>query len=140
MTQDFYDRLAPYYHLIYPHWDTSIARQSAGLERVLTEFGVPPGSALLDAACGIGTQALGLAQRGYRVTASDLSPGAIARARNEAEMRGLPITFTVADLRSLSRSFATRFPAVIACDNAIPHLLSDEDIRTALAECSRVLE
>lgn len=140
MTQDFYDQLAPWYHLLYPDWDASIARQSAGLERVLAEFGVPPGSALLDAACGIGTQALGLAQRGYLVTASDISRGAIARARDEAERRRLAISFAVADLRTLSCVFERRFRAVIACDNAIPHLLSDDDIRTAFAECRRVLE
>ena len=50
MTQDFYDRLAPYYHLLYPNWKASSARQSRGLARVLAEFGVEPGSAILDAA------------------------------------------------------------------------------------------
>src|SRR5262245_35679225 len=74
MTQDFYDRLAPYYHLLYPNWEASSARQSRGLSEVLNEFDVEPGRAILDAACGIGTQALGLAQLGYNVTASDLSP------------------------------------------------------------------
>ena len=31
MTQDFYDELAPYYHLLYPNWEASSARQSRGL-------------------------------------------------------------------------------------------------------------
>ncbi|HEX6049450.1 MAG TPA: class I SAM-dependent methyltransferase [Gemmatimonadaceae bacterium] len=97
MTRDFYDGLAPYYHLLYPNWDASIGCQSRGLAHVLAEFGVPPGSDVLDAACGIGTQALGLAQLGYRITASDLSPGAVARAREESAARGLSITFAVAD-------------------------------------------
>ena len=139
MTQDFYDRLAPYYHLLYPNWDASSTRQSRGLAHVLTEFGVQRGSPLLDAACGIGTQTLGLAQLGYNVTASDLSPGAVARARDEARARGLAIAFAVADLRYLSRAFTDRFAAVVACDNAIPHLLSDDEIRVAFAECRRVL-
>jgi len=32
MTRDFYDELAPYYHLLYPDWDASIGRsgQSTG--------------------------------------------------------------------------------------------------------------
>lgn len=140
MTQDFYDRLAPYYHLLYPNWDASIARQSSGLARVLGEFGVVPGSAVLDAACGIGTQALGLAQLGYNVTASDLSSAAVARARSEAGARGLAMTFAVADLRRLASAFDTRFTALVACDNAIPHLLSDAEIGAAFAECRRVLE
>jgi len=29
----FYDELAPYYHLIFPDWDASIARQAESLER-----------------------------------------------------------------------------------------------------------
>jgi len=139
MTQDFYDRLAPYYHLLYPNWEASSARQSRGLAHVLAEFGVAPGNAILDAACGIGTQALGLAQLGYSVTASDLSPAAVRRANDEARARGLAIAFTVADLRRLSSVFRDPFAAVLACDNAIPHLLSDDEIRTALTECRRVL-
>ena len=140
MTQDFYDGLAPYFHLLYANWDASIGRQSRGLAHVLGEFGVPPGSDLLDAACGIGTQALGLAQLGYRVTASDLSPHAVERARREAAMRGLSIIFAVADLRHLSSTYDRQFPAIIACDNAIPHLLSDDEIRAAFVECRRLLD
>ena len=139
MTQDFYDQLAPYYHLLYPNWESSSVRQSRGLGDVLNEFGVARGSTVLDAACGIGTQTLGLAQLGYNVTASDLSPAAVARARDEARARDLTITFAVADLRRLSRVFNGPFAAVLACDNAIPHLLSDDEIRVAFSECRHLL-
>ena len=139
MTQDFYDRLAPYYHLLYPNWQASSERKSRGLAHVLAEFGVAPGNTILDAACGIGTQALGLAQLGYSVTASDLSPVAVGRAQEETEARGLAITFAVADLRRLSSVFRDPFAAVLACDNAIPHLLSDGEIRTAFTECRHLL-
>lgn len=139
MTEAFYDGLAPYYHLLYPDWDASIARQGRELAVVLEEFGVSAGSRILDAACGIGTQSLGLAKVGYRVTASDLSPAAITRARAEAETRGLAIDFSVADLRKLSRTHSGLFDAVLVCDNAIPHLLSDAEIQTALTECRRLL-
>ncbi|WP_309246574.1 class I SAM-dependent methyltransferase [Ramlibacter montanisoli] len=44
---------------------------------------------MLDAACGIGTQVLGLAEKGYELTASDLSPGALERLRQELHRRGL---------------------------------------------------
>lgn len=50
MTQDFYNELAPYYHLLYPYRQASIARQSRGLAHVLTEFGAPPQSCKLTAA------------------------------------------------------------------------------------------
>jgi SAM-dependent methyltransferase len=139
MTQPFYDRLAPYYHLLYPDWEVSMERQARGLAAVLEEFGIPRGARILDAACGIGTQTLGLAALGYRLSATDLAPLAVARARHEADSRALCIDFGVADLRHLSDTFPARFSAVLACDNAVPHLLSDAEIRKALAECRRCL-
>jgi SAM-dependent methyltransferase len=140
MTQAFYDQLAPYYHLLYPDWEASVARQGRGLATVLEEVGIARGARILDAACGIGTQMLGLAQLGYSLTASDVSPIALARARAEAEGRGLDVAFAAADLRQLATVFPTPFAAVIACDNAVPHLLSDADILAAFTECHRALE
>ena len=56
---------------------------------------------MLDAALGIGTQSLGLLARSFRVTGSDLSAGAVSRARREAEARRLPLVSLVADFRML---------------------------------------
>jgi SAM-dependent methyltransferase len=42
-----------------------------------------PGAAVLVPGCGYGRNALGLAERGFRVTAYDFSPAAITRARAE---------------------------------------------------------
>src|ERR1700736_5531060 len=44
---------------------------------------------VLDCACGIGTQALGLARAGYNVEGTDLSRAEIERAKAEAFSRGL---------------------------------------------------
>ena len=53
-TAHFYDQLAPDYHLLYGDWERSVARQGEALSGLLREFGVAPGSAILDAASGIG--------------------------------------------------------------------------------------
>lgn len=135
----FYDELAPYYHLLYPDWEASMARQSRGLAAVLEEFGVMRGASILDAACGIGTQALGLAALGYQITVSDIAPAAVRRAGREADARALHLPMAVADLRALPFGSRSAFSAVLACDNAIPHLLSDADILAAFSECRRVL-
>ena len=87
---------------------------------------------VLDCACGIGTQALGLAALGHRVTGSDLSALALARAREEARRRGLALTFQVADLRALDRLVPGDFDMALAADNALPHLLSADDLGQAL--------
>jgi len=135
----FYDQLAPYYHLLYGDWEQSIVRQGDALAGLLRELGVAPGEHVLDAASGIGTQALGLLRCGYRVTASDLSPGAIDRLKAELSHRGLLADARVDDLRTLSRVASQSMAAVIACDNSIPHLLSDAEILGALRSCHRCL-
>lgn len=135
----FYDALAPYYHVLYADWEASIERQSTGLANVLAEFGVAPSARILDAAAGIGTQTIGLARKGYEVTASDISPGAIRRLENEAARRQLSIRTTVADLRDLGAVCTVPFAAVLACDNAVPHLLTDVEIERAFAQCHHCL-
>lgn len=135
--RDFYDALAPFYHLNYADWEASVARQAEALGAVLREHGVPAPAAVLDAACGIGTQALGLAALGYRVTGSDLSPGAVERARAEAARRGLAVDLSVADMRAAADHHGRTFDVVMACDNALPHLLSDAEILAALRQLHR---
>jgi SAM-dependent methyltransferase len=135
----FYDSLAARYHLLYADWEGSVARQGAALADLLGQLGLPPGARVHDAACGIGTQTIGLACRGYRVSASDLSPGAVARARDELARRGLHAPLSVADMRDLPRVVRGPVDAVLACDNAVPHLLSDDDIRAAFRAFHAVL-
>jgi SAM-dependent methyltransferase len=136
-TCDFYDALSPYYHLIYPDWETSMARQSAALAAIIRSKGGPQLRSVLDAACGIGTQSLGLAKLGYSVTASDFSASAVARAQSEAINRGLSVQFAVADMRRVYEHHQREFDVVLACDNAIPHLLTDADILLAFEQFYR---
>jgi SAM-dependent methyltransferase len=92
-----YDALAPWYHLVYQDWEDSIARQGRALASLLaSEWGALPHS-VLDAAVGIGTHALGLAELGFQVTGSDISPIAVDRAGEEAARRGLRLGRLVAD-------------------------------------------
>ena len=131
-TNEFYDPMAPFYHLIHGDWEASISRQAAALDQIIqSEWGAGAKS-ILDVTCGIGTQALGLAAKGYSVTGSDLSPSAVARARTEAKARGLDIDFHVGDMCTVDRDHDARFDIVMSADNAVTHLLSDELILGAL--------
>jgi SAM-dependent methyltransferase len=132
--RDFYDGLAPFSHLIYQDWPESSRRQAAQLQRLISTQWGDEVRTILDAACGIGTQALGLAQLNYQVTASDLSPAAVERAGREAEKRQLAIAFSVADMRRLYTHHQQQFGVVIACDNAVPHLLTDADLGQAFQQ------
>jgi len=138
-TNRFYAGLAPLYHLIYPNWKASVQRQAGMLDSVIRE-GWADVSSVLDVSCGIGTQAIGLAQLGYAVTASDLSPEAIERARREAEARGLSVAFSVADMRKAHDHHGKEYDLVLSADNSVPHLLTDGEILDAFRQffmCTR---
>ena len=138
-TRSFYDALAEHYHLIFADWPGSMRRQAAALDRII-EADLGPGSqAILDCACGIGTQAIGLAQLGHRVHATDLSPNAVARAEREAAARGVSLSFGVADLRTLAADVDGEFDVVLACDNALPHLLTDDELPLAVGNMAAKL-
>jgi SAM-dependent methyltransferase len=137
--ETFYDDLAPYYHLLFSDWEASVKRHAAMLDSVIREEWGMGVREILDAACGIGTQTLGLAELGYHLTASDISSTAIGRAREEASRRGLAIDFRIADMRQLWETYQRPFDLVIACDNAIPHLLNDEDILCTLKQFQRCI-
>jgi len=126
----FYDALAEHYHLMFEDWNASMRHQGQIIAKLLPN---PTCGPILDVACGIGTQSLPLAALGYSVEASDVSRAAVARAERECAARGLRCKFRVDDMRTLTTAPASRYAAVIAMDNALPHLESDDDIVAALA-------
>lgn len=93
---------------------------------------------MLDCSCGIGTQAIGLALRGHRVTGTDISPRAAARAAREAARRSLSLRTAAADMRRLPFTDG-QFDTVVCADNSLPHLLTEQEVNAALAEMRRVL-
>ena len=134
MIAGFYDQLAAYYMYLYADWEASVQRQAAALDGIVREFFGAEARRILDAACGIGTQSIGLAALGYTLTASDISPVEVERARDLAQRRGVTIDFRVADMRRLREVVPETFDVVIACDNAVPHLLTDSDILQAFQQ------
>ena len=134
--QAFYDGLAPLYHLVYENWDAAVGRQGNRLASVIGEHWGGGTRSVLDAAVGIGTQAIGLLGLGFRVIGADLSPGAVARATREAAQRRATLPCLVADFRALPVR-AESVDVVLVCDNALPHLETEGEIQAALAECLR---
>jgi len=130
---DFYDELAPLYHLIYADWNASIQRQAEQLSAIIAARW-PAATKILDVACGIGTQTIGLAGRGYSLVGSDLSPGAVRRAVCETSTRGLHVPLSVCDMRAVHAHHGSGFDVVLCADNSLPHLLTDEEILTALQQ------
>lgn len=67
------------------------------LENALDKLDIRSGRAL-DLGTGPGTQAIALAERGYRVTATDISETAIKKARTKRSEKGLDVAFLRDDI------------------------------------------
>ena len=129
ITQTFYDNLATHYDKLFEDWHAATKEQALILDILFREKGFDSSARILDCACGIGTQAVGLAALGYDVTGSDFSHGALEEAKRRTD---LPIRFCQADFRNLEAVFEETFDIVIAMDNALPHMLTREDMLTAV--------
>jgi SAM-dependent methyltransferase len=76
------------------------------LVRALEEGLVQPGT-VLELGCGTGADAVYLAQKGFEVTAVDLSPLALERAHVLAEEVGVLVRFVLADVFEFAKSKET---------------------------------
>jgi SAM-dependent methyltransferase len=132
-TQLFYDDLARDYHLIHPDWEAEVRQQAGLLDRLLRDRLRAGPLRVLDCTCGIGTQALGLAQLGHDVVGTDLSPVAIKRAHEVASSKGTAAWFKVCDVRQVHSEVFGDFDVVLSCHNSLPHLLSALDLSDAIA-------
>lgn len=84
--------------------------------------------------CGEGFLSTMLAQRGCAVRGSDISPSAVAIARQRAAELGLPVTFQVADLYTLQPSDGAE---LVVCCEVLEHLA---DPAQALALLARLAQ
>jgi SAM-dependent methyltransferase len=69
--------------------------------RLLKRIRIPPGSKVLEVGCGTGRTACMLAQQGLDVTAVDVHPGMLDKARRRARLTGSPVRFVAGDATSL---------------------------------------
>jgi SAM-dependent methyltransferase len=119
-----YAELAPFYDELtrehdYDGW-------THHLEETALRFGVS-GRRLLDAACGTGKSFLPFLQRGYEVTACDISPEMVALA----SLKAPGVEPFVADMRALGE--LGRFDLVTCLDDSVNYLLDDDDLNAAFA-------
>jgi len=136
----YYDILAEHYHLLYRDWESTLEREGLMLRRWFTDRDV---TTVLDASCGTGTQAIALAQIGYRVLASDPSTGMIQQARKNAQAYDVSerINFLQAGFTNIAQmtDAAGDLDAIVTKGNAFPHLITDYEIETTLHGFYRLL-
>ena len=132
ITQRFYDQLASQYDKLFWDWNAATREQAVILDKIFEANGFDQTARVLDCACGIGTQAIGLAAIGYDVTGSDISDAEIAEAQKRAAGSRVSVRFEHADFCALSDVFDEQFDIVMAMDNALPHMLTREDLAAAI--------
>jgi SAM-dependent methyltransferase len=129
-----YGTLAPVYDFLVPEALLSPEGSAAAFDGVLSAL--EPGARVLDCACGTGTLAVGLALRGFDVTASDASPAMVERTVALAAERGVPLE---AATRAWAELGGDRFEAVLCVGNSLTHAGGRAGRRTALDGMRRVL-
>ena len=137
--QTFYDNLASQYDKLFLDWQSTVEEQAALLHKLIQNHGFDTSAKVLDCACGIGTQAIGLALLGYPVTASDISDEELVEAKNRAAKNHVAIHFEHADFCALSETFSGQFDIIINMDNALPHMLSADALESAVKSITNQL-
>ncbi len=84
-------------YLGHPPWDTGITPPE-----VMQFIAAQSAGRALDLGCGTGTNAITLAQHGWRVTGIDFAGKAIRQARRMAQQHGLDIEFKQGDVSRLT--------------------------------------
>ena len=137
--QGFYNNLASQYDKLFLDWQATTKEQSLILDKLFKDNGYDNSCKILDCACGIGTQAIGLAAMGYNIIGLDISDGELAEARKRAAENKVNICFENADFRTLSKTFSKKFDVIIAMDNALPHMLTKSDLEMAIGSITSQL-
>lgn len=108
----------------------------AYLDGFLRENGV---HTVMDCACGTGANAIRLYQRGYHVTANDVSPEMLMEARNNAFQQGAKgVIFICEDMRKLV--IHKPIDAIVCVCDGVNYLTSLQDLESFFTHAYRCLK
>jgi SAM-dependent methyltransferase len=120
------------------NWTNRLAVEMPFLQSQLEKAGA---NHVLDAACGTGMHAIALAQAGFTLAGADLSGGMVKRAHQNAQSAGVSVRFEQAGFGELASKFGSAaFDAVLCLGNSLPHLLTTEDLASALSDFAACLK
>lgn len=113
-----------------PPWDTKAPKETV----VAWQEGGWVRGDVLDVGCGLGDNAIYLAQHGHTVTGLDISPTALLTAERRAADAGVDVTFAVADSTRLE-GYTDAFDTIV--DSGMFHCLDDDGKRSYAAAAHR---
>ena len=137
MPADDYNTLASVYDWIVPEAMVSAEGSATAFEPYLE--GVAPGARVLDCSAGTGQLAVGLAQRGFAVTATDASAGMVERIRALAAREGVDVTARECAWEDLEAQGFEPFDVVLCVGNSLAHARGRDARRAALRAMAGVM-
>ena len=120
-------------HTVASHTEHSLL----AIRTFVRALGYTPGVSVLELGCGQGREAVSLVERGFRVSALDYSPIAIAAARDNARSAGVTITFLEHDATNPFPYHDSTFDGVFS--HLSLHYFDDAKTRQVFDEIARVL-
>ena len=118
----------------YPQFSSTLAQV---LPQTLEKYNLTP-SRILDVACGEGSFAVAMAQRGYQVTGIDQSPRMLALAAAKAASATVELTLLKLDMRALQ--FNEEFELATCWYDSLNYLLTTNDLLKTFCGVKRALK
>ncbi len=131
----FYDRLAPDYDRM-TGFEKRFVHERPFFRLLVERYRI---KTAIDAGCGTGFHSFLLAQLGVAVTAVDVSPEMIRKLHAHAQALHLPVRPVCSSFANLTENIREPVDALFCLGNSIAHLLSEEELRDALANFAAVL-
>ncbi|MFH1888560.1 MAG: class I SAM-dependent methyltransferase [Candidatus Omnitrophota bacterium] len=131
-----FKKYAGYYDLIYK--DKDYGKECEFIERIFRKYAARKPRSIMDLACGTGSHAISLAERGYKVYGSDISAAMVAIARRKSKERGLDTEFRKGRMQHSATS--KKFDAALILFASIDYLTKTKDIRGTFINVSEHLK
>jgi glycine/sarcosine N-methyltransferase len=122
---DEYKILADVYDILNPKEE--VLSQKPFFEKIIRKYSV---TEVLDCACGTGLHLSMFHDLGLTCFGSDLSSEMLTVAKKNLEGKYIPLK--TEDFRTLGSSWGDTFDLVTCLTTSLPHMLTDEDVVTAL--------
>lgn len=132
--RETYEAFAPIYDQFNHNY--RYERWTANLLAAATASGLSSGRRLLDIGCGTGLSFLPMLERGWSVTACDISPAMLVEAADKVDDPSVELL--VADMRALPM-VGTEFDLIWAVNDTINYLADLSELRVTLVGIARNL-
>jgi ubiquinone/menaquinone biosynthesis C-methylase UbiE len=119
----------------YPNLSQAVAEI---LPAIIENYKIPNTGSLLDVACGEGSFALSMAEKGWQVTGIDQSDEMLRLANHRAAQSKTDVTFINQDMRFLD--FANKFELATCWFDSLNYMLTADDLQSTINNVARALK